>query len=616
MYDTMKLEICSLLYIIILQCIYFVKRKYNFVESKIYKVLLLLTTFLLVSDISAIYFSYKYGIDNIIPPIFIRIYFISLIIWSMLYLAYILVNKLKDKNNYDSIISLIKNKKILTSIYILTLITLIIVSLFIPFNYSLSPFVIEGDMLLYIYIIATITTMILLLSLVINSKHITIEKNFMVLISILLYFASFILQATIPSTPIISSAFCLVTIFIYFTFENPDLKYIDELNDLRNKAESANNAKTDFLASVSHEIRTPLNAIIGLSESIPTDELPASIAEDIKNINGAGNILLEIVNNILDITKVEEGKMTLNNSPYSLADIISELTSLVNVTISEKPIKFIVESKGNIPSKLIGDEVKVHQVLLNILSNACKYTKKGTITLSIDSRINGNKCNLTFKVIDTGIGIKKSDYDKIFQKFERLDQGQKNIEGTGLGLVITKELLNLMGGKISFESVYQQGTTFTINFEQEIADRTLITNIAALEPKKNILDEHFDGSQYNILLVDDNLLNLKVAEKILKSYNFKITVAKSGLECLNLTKNNKYDLIFLDHMMPEMDGIQTLYNLKNRASGFDTPVVVLTANAIEGSKEKYLKEGFKDYLSKPISQKELDRILREQLHIE
>lgn len=615
MYDTMKLEICSLLYIIILQCIYFVKRKYNFVESKIYKVLLLLTTFLLVSDISAIYFSYKYDVDSIIPRIFIRIYLITTIIWSIVYLSYILVNKQKDKNNYDSLFKLIKDKKISILIILISIIA-VLGSLFMPFSYSINPFIIEGRIVLYIYIVATSITMVLLLSLVINSRHISVEKNFVVLISILLYFASFILQAILTNTILISSALCLVTIYVYFTFENPDLKYIDELNDLRNKAELANNAKTDFLASVSHELRTPLNAIIGLSESIPTEGLPQGVAEDIKNINGAGNILLEIVNNILDITKVEEGKMTLNNKPYSLAEIISELASLVNVTISEKPIKFIIESKGNIPSKLIGDEVKVHQVLLNILSNACKYTKKGTITLNIDSKIAGDKCNLTFKVIDTGIGIKKSDYDKIFQKFERLDQGQKNIEGTGLGLVITKELLNLMGGKISFESVYQQGTTFTISFEQEIADRTIVTNLEALEPKKSILDEHFDGSKYSILLVDDNLLNLKVAEKILKSYNFKITTAKSGLECLNLTKNNKYDLIFLDHMMPEMDGIQTLYNLKSRASGFDTPVIVLTANAIEGSKEKYLKEGFKDYISKPISQKELDRILREQLHIE
>ena len=203
----------------------------------------------------------------------------------------------------------------------------------------------------------------------------------------------------------------------------------------------------------------------------------------------------------------------------------------------------------------------------------------------------------------------------MFQKFERLDQEQSDIQGTGLGLTITKKLLDLMGGKISFESVYQQGTTFTIVVEQEIVDKSSV-NFETYKAKKMTVDSYFDGSKYNILLVDDNLLNLKVAEKMLKQYNLNVTSVKSGLECLNKTKNNKYDLIFMDHMMPEMDGIHTLYNLKNRASGFDTPVVVLTANAIDGSMEMYLREGFCDYLSKPIDQVELDRILREQLKID
>ena len=181
--------------------------------------------------------------------------------------------------------------------------------------------------------------------------------------------------------------------------------------------------------------------------------------EDVKNINQAGEILLEIINNILDITKVEEGKMVLINEPYNLGEVIGELSNIVKVSLSEKPIKFNVTVKGNIPSKIMGDKVKVHQILLNLLTNAVKYTKKGSITLNIDSKIVGNKVLLTFKVIDTGIGIKKSDYDKLFKKFERLDQGNKNIEGTGLGLVITKQLLNLMNGKISFESTYQKGCT-------------------------------------------------------------------------------------------------------------------------------------------------------------
>ena len=317
----------------------------------------------------------------------------------------------------------------------------------------------------------------------------------------------------------------------------------DEINILKEKAEAANKAKTDFLASVSHEIRTPLNVIIGLSESILESNISNTMYEDVKNINQAGEILLEIINNILDITKVEEGKMVLINEPYNLGEVIGELSNIVKVSLSEKPIKFNVTVKGNIPSKIMGDKVKVHQILLNLLTNAVKYTKKGSITLNIDSKIVGNKVLLTFKVIDTGIGIKKSDYDKLFKKFERLDQGNKNIEGTGLGLVITKQLLNLMNGKISFESTYQKGTTFTVELEQTIVDKKQLGDIKDYEITKKDVHERFDGSNYEVLLVDDNVLNLKVAEKLLKAYKLKVTCVNSGLECLNITKNHKFDLI-------------------------------------------------------------------------
>ena len=466
-----------------------------------------------------------------------------------------------------------------------------------------------------IYVFGIISSLIIMFVLLINNKKIANYKNWSILVSTFLLVLMLFIQIYYPNISIIGGGLSLITLFQYFTMENPDLKYIDELNALKIKAEQANAAKTNFLASMSHEIRTPMNAIIGLSESMLNSNIPDEFREDVKNINEAGSILLEIVNNILDITKVEEGKTTLNNKPYSLADTIAKLSHMVEISLIDRPIKFNVQVVGNIPNTLMGDEVKLYQILMNILSNAVKYTKKGSITFVIESVLFGNKDTLTFKVIDTGIGIKKADNDKLFQKFERLDQEQSDIQGTGLGLTITKKLLDLMGGKISFESVYQQGTTFTIVVEQEIVDKSSV-NFETYKAKKMTVDNYFDGSKYNILLVDDNLLNLKVAEKMLKQYNLNVTSVKSGLECLNKTKNNKYDLIFMDHMMPEMDGIHTLYNLKNRASGFDTPVVVLTANAIDGSMEMYLREGFCDYLSKPIDQVELDRILREQLKID
>lgn len=607
MLSDISLQLVSILYVVVLATVYFVKRRYNFLESKIYKVLLGVTFFNLLLNIVNIF------IDNTNILFVISIlYCLGLFFWLILFISYLLLSMSNKK--YENFKLLIRDHPVIYSI-IIAIIIIFLVLVLSQNLFGLKFVNYYNRDINIIYAFGIISSLIIMFVLLINNKKIANYKNWSILVSTILLVLMLFIQIFYPDISIIGSGLSLITLFQYFTMENPDLKYIDELNALKIKAEQANAAKTNFLASMSHEIRTPMNAIIGLSESMLNSNIPDEFKEDVKNINEAGSILLEIVNNILDITKVEEGKTTLNNKPYSLADTIAKLSHMVEISLIDKPIKFNVQVVGNIPNTLMGDEVKIYQILMNILSNAVKYTKKGSITFVIESVLFGNKDTLTFKVIDTGIGIKKADNAKLFQKFERLDQEQSDIQGTGLGLTITKKLLDLMGGKISFESVYQQGTTFTIVVEQEIVDKSSV-NFETYKAKKMTVDSYFDGSKYNILLVDDNLLNLKVAEKMLKQYNLNVTSVKSGLECLNKTKNNKYDLIFMDHMMPEMDGIHTLYNLKNRASGFDTPVVVLTANAIDGSMEMYLREGFCDYLSKPIDQVELDRILREQLKID
>ena len=611
MFNAISLQFASFIYVLVLAIVYFLKRKYNFMESKIYKALLIVTMVVLVFDMLNIYITVKNIYIFGVLPFVSELYFISLFVWLILFVSYVLLSRSNKK--YESIKSLADEHPITylwISVIVVLFILLIIAQILVEY-YQVNYYGNDVDI---IYILGIFSSLLVLIVLVVKNKNIPNYKNWSIFISTLILLATIIIQMFNKSISIIGTGFSLITLFQYFTIENPDLKYIDELNALKVKAEEANMAKTNFLASMSHEIRTPMNAIIGLSETILNGNVPPELKDDIKNINEAGTILLEIVNNILDITKVEAGKTTLNNQPYSLADTIAKLSHITKISLTDKPIKFDVEVIGNIPNTVKGDEVKVYQILMNILSNAVKYTKKGSIKFVIESIISGNKDILTFKVIDTGIGIKKADNAKLFEKFERLDQEQTDIQGTGLGLVITKKLLDLMGGKISFESEYQKGTTFTINLEQEIVDRSEV-NFETYRAKKVSVDEYFDGSKYKVLLVDDNLLNLKVAEKMLKKYNLNVTSVNSGLECLNITKSNKYDLVLLDHMMPEMDGIHTLYNLKKRAIGFDTPVVVLTANAIEGSKEMYLKEGFVDYLSKPIDQVELDRVLREQLRI-
>jgi len=613
MYNSISVQLISLIYVFILSIVYFLKRKYNFIESRVYKNLLIFTVITLVFDIISIYVIKEEIYMSLFSIIVSKLYFLSLLIWLILFMFYVLLNR--NNTKYNNFKELLK-KSIVAKCLIVFAAILVILMFFLNIEYSVSPVMYYGSCVDLVYSVSIFGSLFILISLLIASKKMSNDKKWSILVSVVILLVTFFVQVYYEEIFVIGSGISLITVFLYFTLENPDIKYIEELNKIKVKAEEANQAKTNFLASMSHEIRTPMNAIIGLSESILSNDVPKSIEEDIKNINKAGDILLEIVNNILDITKIESGKLVLHNKEYNLADTIAKLNNIVNISLSEKPVKFSIETIGNIPSVLIGDEVKIYQILMNLLSNACKYTKKGSIKLQIESVIFGNKATLTFKVIDTGIGIKKIDYDKLFDKFERLDQEQKNIQGTGLGLSITKMLVDMLGGKITFDSVYQKGTTFTFVLDQKISDKKKITDINSYVTKASNKVEYFDGSKYKVLLVDDNLLNLKVAEKLLKQYNLNVTSVSSGLECINYTKTKRYDLIFLDHMMPDMDGIHTLYNLKKRAEGFDTPVVVLTANVIEGSKEMYLREGFCDYLSKPINQAELNRILKEQLGID
>ena len=611
MYNDISAQIISFIYILILSLVYFFKRKYNFLESKIYKSLLVITGVTLLLDIFSVYLINNSSLE-ILAQVSLKIYFIGLILWILLFISYGLLNSSNEK--YNSLSEVFKNS-FFGKCWIFIFLIIFILMVILPVNYQVNPFGFSGGGIQLVYSVTIFGMLFLLTMLIIRKRKNNDYKIWLMFVPMIILILTFLIQFKFMEVKVFCSGITLIMLFLYFTMENPDLKYIDELNELKIRAEDANKAKTNFLASMSHEIRTPMNAIIGLSSSILQGNVPNEIYDDVKSINLAGNTLLELVNNILDITKIEEGKATVNNKPYNLGSLLAELKGYIEISLIERPIKFEIELIGNVPSVLNGDEVKVYQILMNLLSNSVKYTNKGSIKLRVESVGFGNKATLTFKIIDTGIGIKKSDYDKLFQKFERLDQEQKNIQGTGLGLTITKNLVEMLGGKISFESIYQEGTTFTVVLEQEIVNKEGIGELSLVEKKKKNVSEYFDGSNYSVLLVDDNTLNLKVAEKLLQKYNFDITSIKSGLECINYTRKKKYDIIFLDHMMPEMDGIQTLYNLKKRAEGFNTPVVVLTANAIEGSKDMYLKEGFCDYLSKPINQLELDRILREQLKI-
>lgn len=398
---------------------------------------------------------------------------------------------------------------------------------------------------------------------------------------------------------------------MYFTIENPDVKMIKALNAAKDQAEKANRAKTDFLSNMSHEIRTPLNAIVGFSECMLDSNDLKETKEYAGDIVDASKQLLEIVNGILDISKIEANKVEIIPKNYNPREVFDGLRKLILPRIKEKPIEFKMNFSPDLPGILRGDVSKVKQVILNILTNAAKYTDKGEIIFNVNciNRLDTKTCLMYISVKDTGRGIKKDKLETIFGKFERIDEDKNTTtEGTGLGLAITKGLVDLMGGRITVFSKYGEGSTFRVYLEQEIINMEI-------PQKENNDDEEIIYYNYNnkkVLIVDDSKINLKVAETLMKPYNFNIDTAINGLEAIEKVNNQKYDLIFMDIMMPKMNGVETLYKLREHED-FTTPVIALTADAIEGTDEKYLNMGFNSYLSKPIDRKLLNKVINKYL---
>ena len=405
-----------------------------------------------------------------------------------------------------------------------------------------------------------------------------------------------------------------------FTF----VKDISGILDEERYVQHVSELKTNFLANMSHEIRTPVNAILGMNEMISRESGEEDIRNYSENIRNAGTNLLSIINDILDFTKIESGKLELVSSDYSLRDLIRNITNQIGELAKKKDLELKVEMDPNLPNDLHGDENRIGQVLLNIMNNAVKYTEKGSVTLHVGADGDTGAENadqdhfvmLKFEVEDTGIGIRPEDMAKLFNKFERFEmQRNKGIEGTGLGLAISNNLVHMMGGKIDVKSTYGEGSTFTAYIIQEIAGPGKVGEISDTESSREERKPYvpsFTAHEATILVIDDSPVNIMVVKGLLKQTGINVDQALSGKEGIELCSKNRYDLILLDHMMPGMDGIETLHRLKENPD-FKTPVIALTANAIEGMREMYLSEGFDDYLTKPTKPEDLERTLAEYL---
>ena len=388
----------------------------------------------------------------------------------------------------------------------------------------------------------------------------------------------------------------------------------------RQQAIMAREAQAKFLANMSHEIRTPINAIIGMNEMILRENEDDAIHDYAHNIQSASNMLLGLVNDVLDFSKIESGQLELVEDTYDLPTLIQDEMLLLRARAGEKPLSILMDIAPGLPSKLIGDELRIKQILTNLLSNAVKYTPQGSVTLkAYANRIDDFEIMLTFAVIDTGIGIRKEDLSQLFDSFKRLELNKnRTIQGTGLGLNIAKQLAALMNGDILVDTEYGKGSTFTVSFPQKVVDRTPIGNIdqKSIQRKENhALGNFFTAPDARILVVDDNTMNLSLMKGLLKRTKIQVDLASSGNECLEMTRKAHYHMIFMDHMMPELDGIETLKLLRAEENNpsQNSIVIALTANAIAGCRETYLEYGFTDYFAKPVQADRLDELLLQYL---
>lgn len=388
-------------------------------------------------------------------------------------------------------------------------------------------------------------------------------------------------------------------------------KEIEELNQMQNR----------FFSSMSHEIRTPINTIIGLNEMILREDVSDEVAEDARNIQGASKMLLTLINDILDMSKIESGNMDIVPVTYDMGNMLSDIVNMIWVRARKKGLEFHVNVDQSMPSQFFGDEVRIKQILINVLNNAVKYTSEGAVTLSIQwKKLENDQAQIVYSVTDTGMGIKKESIPYLFSAFKRVDE-EKNryIEGTGLGLSIVKQLVELMNGEISVNSVYMKGSTFVITLPQKVVGKTEIGELNLEERHAMNARQHykqsFEAPKANVLIVDDNETNLMVEEKLLRATMVNITTAASGEQCLKETLQKHYDVIFMDHLMPEMDGIECLHEIRKQTGGLNqkTPVVILTANAGGENKTLYRREGFDGYLLKPVSGTQLEEELLRHL---
>lgn len=604
MNNNLFFELSGIIFTLLLLRIYFSKKRLVSISNNIYISLIFSSAFVILLDTVSILSITKLGTESFLAIILSKLYLISIAIWAFILMIYVFTISFKKierlpKNEKVSFNSVVKK-----SIPLAILSVLAILILPIDINYD-NNIVYFGDFANYaLYIMIIVLTISCIIRYILRFKYIKRVKSNTILFVIIALLLSSVLQIVYPELLILILSINFITFALYFLIDNPDLNLMNELEIAKKEALESEAAKTDALLKASHEIRTPLNAIVGFSQSM-LEGSSNNQKEDVMHIKEASEDLLNVVNNILEISNIDMQKYKLVYSDYNVKLLIKQIEGIIKSKIEDKKIELDVNVEDNVPEYLCGDNIRIKQIILNVLYNSIKYTKVGGININVGGITIGNICRLIVTIKDTGIGIYEDKLEKLFEG-KIIENKELTEEDINLNLATIKEILKSMNGQITIESEYREGTTVTLVIAQKLGSKEEDENI---DVKNEIKD--FRGKK--VLIVDDDKINLKVATRLLSSYNVDIEESVDGLDCIAKIQNGeKFDLIFLDDWMPNMSGVEALKKL-DKIKGFNVPVVALTANATSEMRDKYIKEGFNDYIPKPIERKELDRVIDKYL---